>query len=101
MPIQDEDSQSAAQGLTRMIDFRIPLPWLLGGFSAIGWALVSMWFSLNQLVRDVAEMQATVKAGNTQAVAVAGELALLKFRVDKLESGGSLPIGLRVPAGEK
>lgn len=86
MSLPDEDSQPIGSGLTRMIDFRIPLPWLLGGFLAIGWALVSMWFTLNQLVRDVAETQAAVKAGNTQATLVASEVALLKFRVDKLEA---------------
>lgn len=53
---------------------------------AVGWALVSMWFSVNQLVRDVADLQITVKAGNTQATTVAGEIALLRFRVENLEA---------------
>lgn len=77
--------------VTRVIDFRIPLPWLLSGLIVVGWALVSMWFSLNQLVRDVADLQITVKAGNTQAVTVAGEIALLRFRVENLEADKRLP----------
>lgn len=72
--------------VTRVIDFRIPLPWLLGVGMAVGWALVSMYFSVNQLVRDVADLQITVKAGNGQAITVAGELALLRFRVENLEA---------------
>lgn len=77
--------------VTRVIDFRIPLPWLIGICMTVGWALVSMWFSVNQLVRDVADLQITVKAGNTQAVTVAGEIALLRFRVENLEADKRLP----------
>lgn len=78
--------QEQGQRITRVIDFRIPLPWLLGICMAVGWALVSMWFSVNQLVRDVADLQITVKAGNTQATTVAGEIALLRFRIENLEA---------------
>lgn len=77
--------------VTRVIDFRIPLPWLLSGLIVVGWALVSMWFSLNQLVRDVADLQITVKAGNGQAVTIAGEIALLRYRVENLEADKRLP----------
>lgn len=77
--------------VTRVIDFRIPLPWLLAGLIGVGWALVSMYFAVNQLVRDVADLQITVKAGNGQAVTVAGEIALLRFRVENLEADKRLP----------
>ncbi|GAD20975.1 hypothetical protein [Acidovorax sp. MR-S7] len=83
--------QEQGQRITRVIDFRIPLPWLLGIGMAVGWALVSMWFSVNQLVRDVADLQITVKAGNTQATTVAGEIALLRFRVENLEAANRQP----------
>ena len=84
--------------VTRVIDFRIPLPWLLSGLIVVGWALVSMWFSLNQLVRDVADLQITVKAGNGQAVTIAGEIALLRYRVENLETDKRGP---RQPMGGK
>ena len=45
-----------------------------------------MWFMVNQLTKDVSDLQITVKAGNGQAVTVAGEIALLRFRVENLES---------------
>ena len=70
---------------TRVIDLRIPLPWLLGVAGVIGWALISMYFSVGQLVKTVDELQITVKSGNTSVVAVAGELALLKFRLTNAE----------------
>ena len=85
------------QRVTRVIDFRIPLPWMLGGLVTIAWGLVSMWFMVNQLVRDVADLQITVKAGNNQAVTLAGELALLRFRIENLEAdrrgAAAMPMG--------
>jgi hypothetical protein len=69
----------------RVIDFRIPLPWLLGVMAFLGWALISMYFSLGQLVKTVGELQITVNSGNTSVVAVTGELALLKFRLTNAE----------------
>lgn len=81
-----EENQTE-QRAPRVIDFRIPLPWLLGVAGVIGWGLVSMWFMVNQLTKDVSDLQITVKAGNGQAITVAGELALLRFRVDNIEAG--------------
>lgn len=72
--------------VTRVIDFRIPLPWLLSGLVVVGWALVSMWFMVNQLVRDVGDLQITVKAGNSHATTVSGDIALLRYRVENLEA---------------
>ncbi len=85
--------------VTRVIDFRIPLPWLLSGGIVVGWALVSMYFSLNQLLRDVGDLQITVKAGNSQATTVAGDIALLRFRIENLEAEKRL--GLSAPPAAK
>lgn len=80
------EEQQTEQRVSRVIDFRIPLPWLLGVMGVVGWGLVSMWFMVNQLTRDVSDLQITVKAGNGQAVTVAGELALLRYRVENIEA---------------
>lgn len=80
------DDNQQEQHVSRVIDFRIPLPWLLGVMGVVGWGLVSMWFMVNQLTRDVSDLQITVKAGNGQAVTVAGELALLRYRVENIEA---------------
>lgn len=69
----------------RVIDFRVPLPYLLSAFAALAFTLISMYFSLNQLVRDVGDLQITVKAGNSQSVTLAGEQALLRFRLENVE----------------
>ena len=66
--------------VTHVIDFRIPLPWLLSGLIVVGWALVGMWFSLNHLVRDVADLQIIVKAGNGQKSLVGKGFAGLTAR---------------------
>lgn len=80
------EEKQTEQRAIRVIDPRIPLPWLLGIAIAVGSGLVNMWFMVNQLVKDVSDLQIIVKAGNGQAVTVAGELALLRFRVENLES---------------
>lgn len=80
-----ENIEPNPERVTRVIDFKIPLHWLLGVCGIIGWAIVSMYFSVAQLVRTVDDLQITVKSGNTSVVAVAGELSLLKFRTTNTE----------------
>lgn len=80
-----EKTDATPMRVTRIVDLKIPLPWLLSGVTAITWGLISMWFSVNQLVKTVDELQITVKSGNTSVVAVAGELALIKFRLTNAE----------------
>lgn len=75
-----------SERITRVIDFRIPLPWLLGVMGVIGWSLVSMYFSVGQLVKIVDDLQGTVRSGNNSVTAVAGEMALLKFRLGNAEA---------------
>ena len=82
----EQQEEGAPVRITRVIDFRIPLPYLLSGAIAVTCILISMYFSVQQLIRDVGELQVTVKAGNTQASTVAGEIALLRYRVQNLEN---------------
>ena len=79
-------TDTEGERITRIVDLKIPLHWLLGVCGVIGWALVSMYFSVNNLVRTVSDLQIDVKAGNGNIVAVAGELALLKYRLSNAES---------------
>lgn len=72
--------------ITRVVDFRIPLPWLLSGAVVLGWGLITMYFQLQTLTEKLAELQIAVKVGNGQSSTVAGEIALLKFRMDALEA---------------
>ena len=88
------DPQDTAR-IARVIDLRIPLPWLLGVSGIVAWALVSTYFSVNQLVRDVSDMQITLKAGNAQVSTLTGEIALVKFRLENLEAQNR--VGPQVP----
>lgn len=83
---EEHTHDSGALKVTRIVDFRIPLPWLLSGASAIALAIVSMWFKVDELGRNMVDMQITLKAGNSQAVTMASEMALLRFRVENLEA---------------
>jgi hypothetical protein len=72
--------------VTRIIDMKLPLTWLLGVAFAFAAAFASMYFKLGQLGEDMTDLKITVKAGNGQAATIQGELAILKFRIENLES---------------
>lgn len=69
----------------RMLDFKIPLWGVLCALGAAAFFIVSMYFTTNQTARDVAELQILTKAGNTQVTSLAGEQALLRFRMENME----------------
>jgi hypothetical protein len=75
-----------AVALMRMVDFRIPMPWLLTGFLVGVGALVGMYYQLQNVTEALRDMQVTLKANNTSLVQLAAEQALLKYRIDKLEA---------------
>ena len=72
--------------LTRVIDFKLPLPWLLGGVIAVSWAVISMYFAVQTLISSVSDLQITVKSGNVSSSVLAGEVSLLRFRVEIIEA---------------
>ena len=75
-----------AAALMRMVDFRIPLPWLLTGFMAALTLQVNSYFEQKRTTEQLVQLQIEVKAGNTAVSTLAGEVALLKFRVEGLEA---------------
>ena len=83
----DRDTQPGdLPRLSKVIDFRLPLTWLLGIAGMVAAAFVSMYFQLGQLREDMTDLKITVKAGNGTAATVQGELAILRFRVETLEA---------------
>lgn len=70
----------------RMVDFHIPLPWLLGGFIVACGSLIGMYYQLQAVSEKLVALQIDVKAGNSSYATLAGEMALLKFRVEGLEA---------------
>ena len=71
--------------LSKVIDLKLPLTWLLGVAFMVAGAFVSMYFQLGQLREDMTDLKISVKAGNGQAATLQGEIAILKFRVENLE----------------
>jgi hypothetical protein len=80
---EHEDQQlDAGRTLARMVDFRLPLPWLLGGVGGFLVVVMNMWFSLGQLKSDMVELKASIAAGT----ATANQMTFLTFRVQTIEA---------------
>jgi hypothetical protein len=71
--------------LGRFVDLRIPLVYLISGSGFVAWTLVSMYFTINQLVVAVEDLKIIVNSGNASMTALTGEVALLKFRMSNAE----------------
>ena len=72
--------------VSRIIELKLPLTWMLGVGGVVSWALISMYFSVGQLVKTVDDLQITVKSGNSSVTAIAGKQALTEFRLDNVEA---------------
>ena len=71
--------------ITRVIDFRIPLPWLLGVIAGLSWVLISMWFSLIQLTKTVEVLTKSFESSAAANLNISNEVLVLRFRVNNLE----------------
>jgi len=85
---QDYESRPGDLGprITRVIDMKLPLNWLLTVAFSLALLIGGMYFKLGQLGEDMTDLKITVKAGNSQATTLQGEIAILKFRIENLES---------------
>lgn len=81
---QDTPFEEQAR-IARFVDFRIPLWGLLCCGAAAAYFIIGTWFTSNQTAKDMSELQITVKAGNQQVTTLAGEQALLRFRMENIE----------------
>lgn len=72
--------------VTKIIDMKLPLNWLLTVAFSLALLIGGMYFKLGQLGEDMTDLKISVKAGNNQASTVQGEIAILKFRLENLES---------------
>ena len=80
------DTQPGELRVSRVIDFKLPLSGILGAAFSLALLIGGMYFQLNRLSEDMADLKITVKAGNTSTTTVQGELAILRFRVETLEA---------------
>ncbi|MEK7945715.1 hypothetical protein WKR98_13240 [Pigmentiphaga sp. YJ18] len=69
----------------RLIDPRIPLSWLIGGAIFVGWGLIQMWFTLNQLVSDVGKLSEAIKNSSEASMVTQNKLAIIEFRLGNVE----------------
>jgi hypothetical protein len=82
-----QDTQPGDLGrVTRVIDVKLPLTWLLGVAFAAFAAFASIYFRVGQLGEDMTDLKIAVKAGNGSQASIQGEMAILKFRIETLES---------------
>lgn len=81
-----EKLESPGSALMRMVDFKIPLVWLLGGFIACVIGAVNMYYQLQEVSKALAALTVTVHAGNTQYTTLSGQLVLHQFRIENLEA---------------
>jgi len=82
-----DEQQSNEVRLPRVtLDLKVPI-WSVGiSFAGLVWSLVSMYFQLSALSGQMADLQLLLKANGTQTVQLAAEQALLKYRIEKLET---------------
>lgn len=80
------------RGLARYVDARMSLTWLLSVAAVIlsgGFGLYHQIGSQGDTLKDmkdqIKDLKITVNAGNSQAMTLAGEIAILKFRIENLE----------------
>src|ERR1044072_2833977 len=64
--------------ITRVIDMKIPLTWLIGGAFAFACVFAGMYFQLGQLREDMVELKVSAKVGNNQTATIQGEMAILR-----------------------
>lgn len=88
---QPGDLQS--RSVPRFVDARVSLTWLLSAAAVIvsgGFGLYHQIGSQGETLKDVKDQLKDLKiafnAGNSQAATIQGEIAILKFRLENLES---------------
>lgn len=77
----DDKSESAGSALLRLVDPRMPLPWLIAAIVVAS----GVYFKVQALTEAVLDLQITVRTGNQSYAALASDLTLAKFRLTNTE----------------
>lgn len=84
--MREQDTQPGdLPRISRIIDLKLPLTWLLGVAGLVAAAFVSTYYQVGQLREDMAELKTTVKAGNSAQSTVQSEISILRYRVEQVE----------------
>lgn len=84
-PAAHQDDAPTLSQVTRMIDMRIPLVWLMTGAFTVAGILAGMYYTLQQVQHDMQEMKVILKSGDAQGRLLEKELEVQKFRIGSIE----------------
>lgn len=89
----DETQPGDLPRVRTLVEWKLPLPWILGVLAVFAGAAIGLYYqvgSQGEALKDVKEqlksIQISINAGNTQSMTLAGEIAILKFRIENLEN---------------
>lgn len=86
-PLRDDGQMpSEAVAIARSIDFKIPLWGVIILAGSLAYWLIWMNIQQSAILVSMAELKAAVITGNSQTSANTGEIAIMKFRLEKIES---------------
>ena len=69
-----------------IIEWRMPLPYVIGGIISIASFTATVWFKVDRLVEEVRELKIEVQVGNSKFNTANGTLVLMQFRMENAES---------------
>lgn len=84
MPTNDPNSGEQSE-VRKIVDFKIPLHWILSGLGAFALVLIGMWFTIGQMSKDMSEVQASLKILAAANTTYDREVSRLQWRMDTLE----------------
>lgn len=93
MAYDSRPGELTSQKVTKVIDMKLPLTWLLsvaglilsGGFG-LYFQIMGQSETLKAVKDDLKDVKISVQSGNQATATVQGELAILKFRIENLEA---------------
>jgi hypothetical protein len=68
-----------------IFDMKVPIWGVACGVGVLVWALVTMYFTLQDVLAKVNELQGHSRTNGALMTQYAGEQAILKYRIEKLE----------------
>lgn len=86
MPDRPTHTDDEAVQIRRLVDFKLPLHWILSGVGTVVLILIGMWFTIGQMSKDMTELQVLVKALATANSTYDREVYRLQFRQDSMDA---------------
>lgn len=81
-----EETDNPKSSLNKIVDFHIPLYWVLTVMGTAIFYFFSMDSTVKKIANDMAKMQVNVESIHSQISSTSSNLALLQFRLETAES---------------